>query len=128
MASGLGAAGLLAALVLIFLIGPRATAQDPRVTTGTYLGVASCGGTTCHGRSHADGPIVRQDEIMLWQDPATAAGAHSRAWSVLREDRALAIGRRLGIGDPATAPMCLGCHATPAGPRGMRVPPPGGVG
>jgi len=128
IAIGLGAAGLVAAFVLIFLIGQRATAQDPHITTGTYLGVASCGGTTCHGRSHADGPVVRQDEIMLWQDPATAAGAHSRAWSVLRDDRAQAIGRRLGIGDPATAPVCLGCHATPAGPRGIRFQTSDGVG
>ncbi|HMG46484.1 MAG TPA: multiheme c-type cytochrome [Allosphingosinicella sp.] len=128
IAIGLGAAGLLAALVLIFLAAPRATAQDARVSTGTYLGVASCGGTTCHGRSHADGPAVRQDELMLWQDPATAAGAHSRAWNVLREDRAQAIGRRLGIGDPSTAPICLGCHATPAGPRGIRFQTSDGVG
>ena len=128
IAIGLGAAGLVAAFVLIFLAAPRATAQDPRVTTGTYLGVASCGGTTCHGRSHADGPIVRQDELMLWQDPATAAGAHSRAWAVLRDDRALAIGRRLGIGEPSTAPVCLGCHATPAGPRGLRFQTSDGVG
>jgi hypothetical protein len=128
IAIGLGAAGLVAILMLIFVTGPRATAQDARVSTGTYLGVASCGGTTCHGRSHADGPVVRQDELMLWQDPATAAGAHSRAWNVLRDDRAQAIGRRLGIGDPSTAPICLGCHATPAGPRGIRFQTSDGVG
>jgi hypothetical protein len=125
---GLGAAGLFAAFAFIFLTGPRATAQSEHPAAGTYLGVASCGGTTCHGRSHADGPVVRQDEIMLWQDPATAAGAHSRAWAALREERAQAIGRRLGIGDPATAPICLGCHATPAGPRGIRFQTSDGVG
>jgi hypothetical protein len=126
---GLGAAGLLAALVLIFLAGPRATAQSDTVTgNATYLGVASCGGTTCHGRSHADGAIVRQDELMLWQDPATAAGAHSRAWDVLRDERAQSIGRRLGIGDASSAPICLGCHATPAGRRGARFQTSDGVG
>jgi hypothetical protein len=128
VAIGVGAASLLAALILIFPIGPRATAQDSNVGTGTYVGVATCGGTTCHGRSHADGPVVRQDEIMLWQDPAAAAGAHSRAWSVLRDERSREIGRRLGIGDPSTAPMCLGCHATPAGPRGARFQTSDGVG
>jgi hypothetical protein len=128
IAIGLGAAGLAVALILIFLLPPHATAQDPQVSTGTFLGVASCGGTTCHGRSHADGAVVRQDELMLWQDPATAAGAHSRAWSVLREERSQAIGRRLGIGDPSTAPVCLGCHATPAGPRGIRFQTSDGVG
>jgi len=47
---------------------------------------------------------------------------------VLRDDRAQQIGRRLGIGDPTTAPMCLGCHATPAGPRGIRFQTSDGVG
>src|SRR3954467_548318 len=126
-----GAAGLLAALMLIVAFAPpstRAVAQTSRVSGATYLGVASCGGTNCHGRNEADGAIVRQDELKLWQDPATAAGAHSRAWEVLRDDRAQQIGRRLGIGDPRTAPACLGCHATPAGPRGIRFQTSDGVG
>ena len=131
VAIGLGAFGLLAALILFLALGPiggRATAQNAHVSGGTYVGVATCGGTTCHGRSEADGAVVRQDELRLWQDPATAAGAHSRAWDVLREDRAQQIGRRLGIGDPTAAPMCLGCHATPAGPRGIRFQTSDGVG
>jgi len=131
VAIGLGACGLLAASILLLALGPiggRATAQNAHVSGATYVGVATCGGTTCHGRSEADGAIVRQDELRLWQDPATAAGAHSRAWDVLRDERAQAIGRRLGIGDPTTAPMCLGCHATPAGPRGLRFQVSDGVG
>jgi hypothetical protein len=131
VAIGLGVFALLAALILLLALGPiggRATAQNAHLSSATYVGVATCGGTTCHGRSEADGAIVRQDELRLWQDPATAAGAHSRAWDVLRDERAQAIGRRLGIGDPATAPMCLGCHATPAGPRGIRFQTSDGVG
>jgi hypothetical protein len=128
IAIGLGAFALLAALFLAVTFAPRATAQAAHVSGATYLGVASCGGTTCHGRSESDGPVVRQDELRLWQDPATAAGAHSRAWAVLRDDRAQEIGRRLGIGDPSTAPVCLGCHATPAGPRGLRFQTTDGVG
>lgn len=131
IAIGLGAVALLVAVILFAAFGPvgtRATAQASRASGATYLGVASCGGTTCHGRSEADGAVVRQDELRLWQDPATAAGAHSRAWAVLRDDRAQVIGRRMGIGDPSTAPMCLGCHATPAGPRGIRFQTSDGVG
>jgi len=130
IAIGLGAFGFLFALAVILLVRPndaQANAQ-PSSSSATYVGVATCGGTTCHGRSHADGPVVRQDEIMLWQDPATAAGAHSRAWAVLREPRSQEIARRLGIGDASTAPMCLGCHATPAGPRGTRFQTSDGVG
>src|SRR5688500_4404087 len=126
---GFGALALLA-LAAIFLIlrpeGAQATAQAG--SGATYMGVASCGGTTCHGRSEGDGPVVRQDEIMLWQDPSTAAGAHSRAYAVLRDPRSQVIAQRLGIGEASQAPMCLGCHATPPGPRGARFQQSDGIG
>ncbi len=131
LAIGLGALGLAAAIALIFLLRPvdaQAVQSAVTVAPGNYVGVATCGGTTCHGRSQGDGPRVRQDEIMLWQDPATAAGAHSRAYAVLREPRSRAIAERLGIGEATGAPMCLGCHATPAGPRGVRFQTTDGVG
>jgi hypothetical protein len=115
LAIGALAASLLLALA-IFL--SPATAQQS--AGAHYLGVATCAGTTCHGRSEANGAIVRQDELRLWQDPSSPAGAHSRAWQVLAEPRARAIAARLGIGEAASAPMCLGCHATPAG-GGSRV-------
>jgi len=130
IAIALGAAGFLAALLLILLLRPAGAQTLAQSTSGsaTFVGVATCGGTTCHGRSEADGEIVRQDELMLWQDPATAAGAHSRAWAVLREPRSRAIAQRLGIGEAASAPICLGCHATPAGRRGIRFQTSDGVG
>ncbi|MEA3045999.1 MAG: hypothetical protein QOJ53_331 [Sphingomonadales bacterium] len=119
---------LLAVLLLLPPAGALATQSGSGNSAASYVGVATCGGTTCHGRNEADGPVVRQDEIMLWQDPATAAGAHSRAFAVLREPRSRAIAARLGIGEATGAPMCLGCHATPAGPRGIRFQTSDGVG
>jgi hypothetical protein len=117
LAIGVGAFAVAAALILMLLLraeGAFATAQIPQVPQGTFLGVASCGGTTCHGRSTADGPVVRQDEILIWQDPSSAAGAHSRAYAVLREPRSQQIMRNLGWGgDATTEPRCLGCHSTP---------------
>ena len=130
IAVGLGVAALLALIVLLLLLRPAgalATAQEAPAPA-TYVGVASCGGTTCHGRSEGDGAVVRQDELMLWQDPSNAAGAHSRAYAVLREPRSQAIAQRLGIGEASQAPMCLGCHATPAGARGERFQLSDGVG
>jgi hypothetical protein len=127
---GLGALTFAALLGLFLLFRPdgaQAIAQAGS-SGATYVGVASCSGTTCHGRSEGDGPVVRQDEIMLWQDPASAAGAHSRANNVLREPRSQVIAQRLGIGEASSAPMCLGCHATPAGPRGARFQASDGVG
>src|SRR5271165_4704683 len=90
-----------AALVL----SPVASAE------GLHEGVASCSGSTCHGRPVASGVVVRQNEISTWQDPSGASGAHSRAWRVLTEPRARAIAARLGLGPPEKAPECLACHA-----------------
>jgi hypothetical protein len=124
-----GGAGLLLALVLALVFRPSgATAQA--ASSGTHVGVASCSGSTCHGRSEPTGKIVRQDELMIWQDESSPAGAHSRAWRVLQNPRSRAIAQRLGIGEATTAPMCLGCHATPApaGQRGARFQLSDGVG
>lgn len=87
---------------------------------GTHMGVGSCAGSTCHGRNEADGEVVRQDELWRWQEESTPGGAHSRAFRVLGEPRSLAIGKKLGIGDPRSAAMCLGCHSTPAAAKGPR--------
>jgi hypothetical protein len=101
-----------ALLLLVLALVSVGAAQAPG---RAFVGVASCGGTTCHGRSEGDGKIVRQDELMRWQDPASPAGIHSRAYRALAEPRARAIAARLGIGEATSAPMCLGCHATPTG-------------
>ena len=111
IASGLGALLLLAA---ILLMGPSASRADP-VPRGSFEGVASCAGTTCHGRMEADGAVVRQDELMRWQEASTPGGAHSRAFTVLSYARARQITATLGLGDPTSAPACLGCHTTPSG-------------
>lgn len=112
----IGASGALLTLALVLALLFHTADVDAAAPAGySYVGVASCAGSTCHGRSEATGKIVRQDELMIWQNPATLAGAHSRAWRTLTEPRAKAIAARLGIGDPAAAPMCVGCHATPAG-------------
>lgn len=126
-----GAASLLLALVLILLFRPegaQATAQGS--SGGVHVGVASCSGSTCHGRSEADGKIVRQDELMIWQDESSPSGAHSRAFRVLANPRSRMIAQKLGIGEATSAPMCLGCHATPApaGARGGRFQLSDGVG
>lgn len=130
--TGLAALLLLAAMAITALaIGispatPAATAQAS--ANNVHLGVASCSGSTCHGRNEADGKIVRQDELMRWQEPSTPGGAHSRAFSVLSNARSRQIAQRLGLGNPESAPMCLGCHAAPASQRGPRFQLSDGVG
>jgi len=122
-------AGVIAG-VAVFVI---ATAERPAVAAeqaiGSHLGVASCGGSTCHGRQEADGKIVRQDELMRWQEPSTPGGAHSRAFAALGNARSAKIAARLGIGPATAAPMCLGCHSDPAkGGRGVKFRVDDGVG
>ncbi|MBK5264057.1 MAG: hypothetical protein JJE34_02305 [Alphaproteobacteria bacterium] len=125
---------LLVAAALALVLG--ASPSTPPIAAATagdgnaHLGVASCAGTTCHGRMEADGKIVRQDELMRWQEPSTPGGAHSRAFAVLSNARGQQIARNLGIGNASTAPMCLGCHAdpAPATKRGARFHVSDGVG
>ncbi|MEM8695309.1 MAG: multiheme c-type cytochrome [Pseudomonadota bacterium] len=107
-----------------------ATAAAAQANSNTHVGVASCGGTTCHGRQEADGAVVRQDELMRWQEPSSATGAHSRAYAVLTNPRSQRIANELGIGNAASAPMCLGCHSdyVPPSRRGPRFQLSDGVG
>jgi hypothetical protein len=93
-----------------------------------HEGVATCSGSTCHGRLAPNPHGVRQNEISTWQDVTSPAGAHSRAWSVLGDARARGIADRLGIGSAQTAPICLGCHTDPATSRGTKFQVSDGVG
>lgn len=95
-----------------------------------YEGVATCAGSTCHGRAEGNGEIVRQDEIATWQEPSSSSGAHSRAFAVLASPRGRQIAASLGLGSASSAPACLGCHATfvPQSRRGPRFQTSDGVG
>lgn len=113
----------LAGVALLLLLTQSASA-------GLYQGVASCAGSTCHGRGEGDGKIVRQDELMQWQEPSSRGGAHSRAFAVLASARGQRIAAALGLGSAAGAAACLGCHATnvPPAQRGGRFQLSDGVG
>ena len=114
-----------AGLACVWLI---AGLPAPAATPGVHEGVASCAGSMCHGRPVASGLVVRQNELITWQDPGSAAGDHSRAWRVLAQPRARAIAQRLGLPSAQTAPICLGCHTDPAGARGAKFQIADGVG
>jgi len=98
--------------------------------TGIFEGVASCAGSTCHGRNEGDGKVVRQDELRIWQEPSSKTGAHSRAFAALASPRGQRIASALGLGKATSASACLGCHATyaPAEGRGKRFLLSDGVG
>ena len=116
-------AAMLALLALSVAWAATAAAQR-------YTGVASCAGSTCHGRAEGNGEVVRQDEIAGWQEPSSPSGAHSRALAVLESVRGRQIAATLGMGNPSGEPACLGCHATfaPVAERGPRFQLSDGVG
>lgn len=121
-----GLAQIVAAAALVLGVGAATAA----LAGGRYEGVASCAGSTCHGRAEGNGKVVRQDELAHWQDPASQGGAHSRAFAVLAGRRGQQIATSLGLGSATAAPACLGCHATnaPAAMRGARYQQDDGVG
>lgn len=114
------------AVCALFVLYPASFANG----NATYEGVASCAGSTCHGRAEGNGAVVRQDEIATWQNPASQSGAHSRAYAALGSRRGQQIADSLGLGRATQAPACLGCHATfaPAAQRGDRFVLSEGVG
>ncbi|MEC8714594.1 MAG: multiheme c-type cytochrome, partial [Pseudomonadota bacterium] len=122
-----------ASLVLagwLALAGSEPSSAQAQASGARFEGVATCAGSTCHGRSEGNGAIVRQDEIASWQEPSSASGAHSRAYSVLASRRGRQIAQSLGLGAATSAPACLGCHATyvPQSRRGARFHTSDGVG
>jgi hypothetical protein len=70
---------LLMAVVFPILAPVRATG----VSDNTHLGVASCAGSTCHGRLEADGAVVRQDEVLRWQEPWQTVASSAAALAAL---------------------------------------------
>lgn len=121
----------LATFLALGLVAIGLAASSPVTAAGgIYEGVATCAGSTCHGRMEGNGKVVRQDELLHWQEPSTQGGAHSRAYAVLAGRRGQQIASTLGLGDATSAPACLGCHATdaPAGRRGARFQISDGVG
>ena len=120
----LGAAVFAIGLFFLALTGsaePAGASASSVMSGRAHVGVASCSGSTCHGRSEPTGAVVRQDEILHWQSASSETGSHSRAFAVLASPRGQAIAAKMGIGPATSAGECLGCHADPAyegkGPR-----------
>ena len=102
------------ACLTLFVAWLAASAAQATGATGRYEGVATCAGSTCHGRAEGNGKVVRQDELRRWQEPSSPSGAHSRAFAVLSGQRGQQIAATLGLGMATSAPACLGCHTTDA--------------
>ena len=112
-------------------VSTTVAADKTPLTDGTvHEGVMGCYGSTCHSRQEATGIVVRQNEILTWQDDTSTTGAHLRAYKVLLTERSKEITSRLGLAEPHVEPTCLGCHAdnVPEKLRGARFQMDDGVG
>lgn len=123
---------VLPIVLAVFLLADNIGASGAQAASGNarYEGVATCAGSTCHGRAEGNGEVVRQDEIASWQEPSSSTGAHSRAYAALASPRGKKIAANLGLGAATSASACLGCHATYVAParQGPRFQTSDGVG
>lgn len=101
--------GLILSTGLIAATGMAQTeSANPFMSNDTHLGVASCGGSSCHGALEPwDNSTVLQNEYIIWeeQDP------HSDAYKTLLTDESQRIARNLGLGPAEEEAICLDCHA-----------------
>ena len=114
-------------LTFVTLLTTVALAELPGDDAYTYMGVATCAASQCHGSAvPRNGSNVLQNEYVTW----TQDDPHSRAYQTLGSNRSKRIAARLGLKSATTAKMCLDCHAdnVPAERRGERFHLSDGVG
>jgi Cytochrome c554 and c-prime len=81
-----------------------------------HLGVATCSSSVCHGNVKSTSNYdVQLNEYVTWSHD----DLHSKAYSVLLNDRSRAIAAKLGLTSAQTAQVCLDCHADNV-PEAMR--------
>lgn len=120
------------ASALLLMIGtPSANAAADAVATinaDVHEGVATCASSTCHGATtpFADGHVPR-NEFSRWQEYDPHA---TQALQGLSTPLAQSIAKKLGIGDPTAAKVCLDCHTdnVPLALRGERFQAGDGIG
>lgn len=73
-----------------------------------HMGVASCSSSVCHGSVKSNGSYnVQLNEYITWSHQDT----HSKAYTILLNERSRAIAAKLGLPDASKAKICLDCHA-----------------
>src|SRR5580658_4472755 len=89
-------------LGLIQLVGLAVLARAQPPADGVALGAASCSASGCHG-----GAADRRNEFVVWSQ----RDVHSRSFATLTTSRSARMAEALAIGNPATSPRCIVCHA-----------------
>ena len=88
----------------------------PYQNPSKHMGVASCSSSVCHGNVKSTGNYnVQLNEYVTWSHDDT----HSKAYTILLNERSRAIAAKLGLPSAQTAKICLDCH-TDNVPEAMR--------
>lgn len=106
---------------------PGTVVADSPHRVGSYVGVASCVNSGCHGSTQ---PLstshVLQNEYYTWLN----TGRHAQAYNVLFNERSARIAKNMRIdGKAYKSQICLQCHSTnvPANAVTGRIDPEDGV-
>src|SRR5512140_1911741 len=101
-------------------------AESPH-RVGSYVGVASCVNSGCHGSTQPlNSSHVLQNEYYTWLN----SGRHAQAYNVLFNERSARIVKNMRLGGKAyKAQVCLQCHSTyvPASAVTGKIDPEDGV-
>jgi len=104
-------AAVFAVTVVAESFAAPARAAEPELpftAPAMHLGVASCGGSSCHGALEPwKDSTVKQDEFHIWQQK----DAHSKAYKTLLTEKSKRIATNLGLPNAYEAKICLDCHA-----------------
>lgn len=89
---------------------PGKVVADSPHRVGTYVGVASCVNSGCHGSTQAlNTTHVLQNEYYTWLN----TGRHAQAYNVLFNARSARIAKNMRLKSKAyQAEVCLQCHST----------------
>ena len=81
----------------------------PKDMKGEFLGIETCGSSTCHGsQTPWRNATVLMKERLIWE----GHDSHSKAYKSLLSERGKQIGLKLGFREPENNPQCLQCHST----------------
>jgi len=108
-------------------VSAHAESAAEKIAAHTHLGVATCSNSVCHGATSASSKAnVQLNEFAVWQefDP------HAKSYQTLLGVAAQDITRKLGLGAPQEAGICLDCHAdhVPVAQRGEKFQIEDGIG
>jgi hypothetical protein len=72
-----------------------------------HMGVSTCSSSVCHGSVKSkDAYNVQLNEYITWSHQDT----HSKAYTVLLNERSRAIAAKMGLAEASKAKICLDCH------------------